>query len=154
MTSLAVRHARVDDASRIAELSALLGYPVETRTMSERLGHLLARDDNAVYVALHDERVVGWIHAAEHELLEVGRLCEILGLVVDASVRRSGAGRALVAAAEQWASARGVRQMSVRSNVVRTASHPFYARLGYVRVKTQHSYRKNLEIGEFGNVEM
>ena len=141
-----VRHAVAADATRIAELSDVLGYPVEERTMTERLAHLLARDDNAVFVAVDGDATVGWAHAAEHELLEVGRLCEILGLVVDASARRSGAGRALVAAIEQFAASRGLRQVSVRSNVVRVESHPFYERLGYTRVKTQHSYRKNLEI--------
>jgi hypothetical protein len=34
--------------------------------------------------------------------------------------------------------------MAVRSNVTRTESHPFYERLGYARVKTQHAYRKRL----------
>ena len=125
-----VRHAVAADAARIAELSDVLGYPVEERTMAERLAHLLARDDNAVFVAVDGDATVGWAHAAEHELLEVGRLCEILGLVVDASARRSGAGRALVAAIEQFAASRGLRQVSVRSNVVRVESHPFYERLG------------------------
>ena len=32
----------------------------------------------------------------------------------------------------------------VRSNVTRPESHPFYERLGYERIKTQHSYRKTL----------
>jgi GNAT superfamily N-acetyltransferase len=145
VTTLAVRGAHAGDAQRIAQLSAVLGYPVEPQTMSARLGHLLARDDNAVYVALDGDRVVGWIHGAEHDLLEVGRLCEILGLVVDPSARRSGAGRALVGAIERWAGSRGVGQISVRSNVVRADSHPFYESLGFARVKTQHSYRKNLD---------
>jgi hypothetical protein len=34
--------------------------------------------------------------------------------------------------------------MAVRSNVARAESHPFYERLGYVRTKTQHAYRKRL----------
>jgi predicted N-acetyltransferase YhbS len=34
--------------------------------------------------------------------------------------------------------------MTVRSNVVRSGSHPFYERLGYARSKTQHAYRKAL----------
>lgn len=139
---VSVRRAAAADAARIAELSGVLGYPVEELVMSERLRDLQARDDNAVFVAVEDDRVVGWIHGAEHELLEVGRLCEILGLVVDASSRRTGAGRALVAAVERWAASRGLPRVSVRSNVVRVESHPFYERLGYTRVKTQHSYRK------------
>jgi GNAT superfamily N-acetyltransferase len=112
--------------------------------MSERLARLSGRLDNAVFVAVDGTHVVGWIHGAEHELLEVGGQCEILGLVVDSSARRSGAGRALVAAIEQWAASRGLSQISVRSNVVRVESHPFYERLGYTRVKTQHSYRKKV----------
>jgi GNAT superfamily N-acetyltransferase len=88
--------------------------------------------------------VVGWIHGAEHELIETGRHCEILGLVVDAEHRQVGAGRLLVAAVEAWAADRGLDDVAVRSNVVRTESHPFYERLGYRRVKTQHAYRKRL----------
>jgi GNAT superfamily N-acetyltransferase len=82
--------------------------------------------------------------AGERELLESGRRCEILGLVVDSTHRGRGVGRRLVQAAEAWALARGLDQMAVRSNVGRAESHPFYERLGYVRAKTQHAYRKRL----------
>jgi GNAT superfamily N-acetyltransferase len=84
------------------------------------------------------------VHGSEQLLLESGRRCELLGLVVDARHRGRGVGRRLVAAVEDWAAERGLDQMAVRSNVARTESHPFYERLGYARVKTQHSYRKSL----------
>ena len=64
--------------------------------------------------------------------------------MVDEEHRGRGAGRALVGAVEAWAGARGLPLMTVRSNVVRAESHPFYERLGYVRSKTQHAYRKHL----------
>ena len=142
--TLVVRRAAPDDAPHVAALSRVLGYPVDPGVMSERLAHLAARDADAVFVAVDRDRIVGWIHGSERELLEVGRQVEILGLVVDLTARRSGAGRALVDAVERWAASRGVAQVSVRSNVVRVESHPFYERLGYKRVKTQHSYRKAL----------
>ena len=142
--TLVVRRAASDDAPHVAALSRVLGYPVDPGVMSERLAHLAARDADAVFVAVDRDRIVGWIHGSERELLEVGRQVEILGLVVDLTTRRSGAGRALVDAVERWAASRGVAQVSVRSNVVRVESHPFYERLGYKRVKTQHSYRKTL----------
>ncbi|HEX2249485.1 MAG TPA: GNAT family N-acetyltransferase, partial [Gemmatimonadales bacterium] len=69
---------------------------------------------------------------------------EILGLVVDPEHRGHGIGRQLVNAVEEWATGRGLTQMAVRSSVLRAESHPFYERLGYVRVKTQHAYRKRL----------
>jgi GNAT superfamily N-acetyltransferase len=113
--------------------------------IAERLERLLARPEDAVLIAeMPSGEVVGWLHAAEQELLESGRRCEILGLVVDAGQRKLGAGRQLVAAAEAWARERGLAEMAVRSNVARVESHPFYERLGYLRVKTQHAYRKRL----------
>ena len=141
-----VRSARLADALRLATLSAELGYPVAEETMSARLARLLACPTDLVLVAESTEgAVVGWVHAAEQELLEAERRCEILGLVVDAAHRGRGAGSRLVHAVEQWAASRGLELVAVRSNVSRLESHPFYERLGYVRVKTQHAYRKRLD---------
>jgi GNAT superfamily N-acetyltransferase len=88
---------------------------------------------------------VGWIHAAEQDILEAGRVCEIWGMVVAEGERGCGLGRRLIEAAEQWALIRGLDQISVRSNVVRAESHPFYERMGYSKFKTQHVYRKRLD---------
>jgi len=124
-TVIVVRRAAAADAARLAE-------------------RLLARVEDAVLVAEAESGVVGWVHGAEQDLLESGRRCEILGLVVDPAYRSHGVGRGLVTAVEQWAANRGLEQMTVRSNVARAESHPFYQRLGYIRTKTQHAYRKAL----------
>lgn len=139
-----VRPAGVADAAAIADLSTSLGYPTDPPAIRERLGRLLPRPNCLVLVAEADHAVVGWIHAEEQELLESGERCEILGLIVDAARRRHGVGRRLVEAVEMWARERGLDRITVRSNIVRAESHPFYARLGYERVKTQHAYRKHL----------
>jgi GNAT superfamily N-acetyltransferase len=142
---LTIRRAALTDVPRLAALSAVLGYPVDAGALADRLARLLARAEHVVLVAVAPSgEVVGWIHAADQELLEVGRRCEIAGLVVDAAYRGQGAGRQLVEAAERWAAARGLAEMSVRSNVIRAESHPFCERMGYCRVKTQHAYRKRL----------
>jgi GNAT superfamily N-acetyltransferase len=138
------RRATIADAPHLAALSAVLGYPVPVDVLAARLQRLIASDGDAVFVALVGRDVAGWIHGSDHELLETGRHCEILGLVVDAAHRRCGAGRQLVAAVEAWARDRGIPAVAVRSNVVRVESHPFYEKQGYTRVKTQHSYRKAL----------
>jgi GNAT superfamily N-acetyltransferase len=143
-TVIVVRRAAAADAVRLAELSEILGYPVASSSLASRLERLLARTEDAVFVAEAESGVVGWIHGAEQELLESGRRCEILGLVVDGAYRGQGVGRVLVTAVEQWAATRGLEQMTVRSHVARAESHPFYQRLGYVRTKTQHAYRKAL----------
>jgi len=63
---------------------------------------------------------------------------------VDPAHRGQGVGRRLVAEVEAWAAGRGLGIIGVRSNVARAESHPFYQRLGYVRTKTSHVYRKQL----------
>jgi GNAT superfamily N-acetyltransferase len=140
-----IRRAAGRDAPRLAELSGLLGYPAGAAELGPRLGRLLASSQDVVLVAESAAgEVVGWLHGAEQELLESGRRCEILGLVIDPEHRGRGIGRDLVMAAEVWARARDLEQMTVRSNVARTESHPFYERLGYARAKTQHAYCKRL----------
>jgi GNAT superfamily N-acetyltransferase len=142
---MSIRKATVNDAARLAELSAVLGYPVEVDVIARRLARLLTRPENLVLIAeAADNLVIGWLHAGEHDILEVGRFCEILGLVVAADHRDQGAGRRLLSEAEHWARERGLARVSVRSNIARTESHPFYERAGYVRHKTQHAYRKHL----------
>ena len=143
-TVIVVRRAASADAAHLAELSEILGYPVTSSSLLSRLERLLARVEDAVLVAEAESGVVGWVHGAEQDLLESGRRCEILGLVVDPAYRSHGVGRRLVTAVEQWAANRGLKQMTVRSNVARAESHPFYQRLGYIRTKTQHAYRKAL----------
>ncbi len=88
--------------------------------------------------------VVGWAHAAEQLVLESGPRCELLGIVVDASARGAGAGRALVSAVETWAAGRQLPVIVLRCNVLRTEAHAFYGRLGFERAKTQTVLRKRL----------
>jgi len=129
----------------MAALNSQLGYPVSPAVMAERLADVLARTDELVLVACSVKgEAVGWIHGAEQRLLEVARRGELLGLVVDLDHRRKGVGQRLVTAVERWCLDRGLTEMSVRSNVARAESHPFYQRLGYQRAKTQHVYRKPL----------
>ena len=138
-----IRPVTSEDAAAVAALSGQLGYPVAAEAIAARLERLLGREDQLVLAAVADDgELAGWIHAAEQDLVEAERRCEILGLVVDGRRRRGGIGRGLVAEAERWAASRGLRQMSVRSNVAREESHPFYEAQGYGRVKTQQVYRK------------
>jgi GNAT superfamily N-acetyltransferase len=145
MADVSIRPATLADAARLAALTEVLGYPATPDALAERLDRLLTRRDELVLVAeVSPGHIVGWLHGGERELLESGRRCEILGLVVETTFRGRGVGRRLVHKAEAWASTRGLDQMAVRSNVGRAESHPFYERLGYVRAKTQHAYGKRL----------
>ena len=139
-----IRSASLDDAAAIARLTTELGYPSAVDEIAVRLHSLLGSGSYFVAVAEDASDVVGWVAAERRLLLESGVRVELVGLIVAQSARRCGTGRALVAAAEEWALAQGVNVISVRSNVARVESHPFYERLGYKRTKTQHAYSKHL----------
>ena len=131
---MTVRKSKLSAASGWrAERNA--GYPVEVQLMKRRLESILRRR-TTLFRGKSAGEFSPWLDsAAEQKLLEAGRSCEILGwswprnsaaLVWPAF---GGAGRA-------GAVERGLKQICVRSNVVRAESIN-HERLGYARVKTQ-----------------
>jgi GNAT superfamily N-acetyltransferase len=132
----------MDDAAEMARLAGELGYPMSTAEMARRLGVLLPNERHYIAVAATGDRLTGWVQVEHRFSLEGGDRAELMGLVVDSSARRRGIGRDLVDVAENWALARGLSAVTVRSNAARELSHPFYEALGYSREKTQHVYRK------------
>ena len=139
------RAARMDDSAEVARLCTQLGYPATADDMAARLSVVISAGDRQVFVVEDGDRLLGWIGIELRITLETGRKAEIVGLVVDAQVRRSGTGRALVEAAENWVRQHGLDAVTVRSNTVRVESHPFYEGIGFVRGKSQHVYFKGLE---------
>ena len=140
-----LRRARSEDATEIARLVTVLGYPVEAGAILPRLQALLVHPDHLVTVAAApNDRLSGVIMAEHRALLLYGPQVEIMGLSVGSEARRMGVGRALVKAVEDWARQFGDSQIVVRSNVVRPESHPFYEKIGYKRKKTQHVYARSL----------
>ena len=142
-----VRVARIGDARSIARLSGELGYPMALEVTRDRLGKLLARDDQRIVVAeTAAGKVCGWLQAHRSIALETGLRVEIVGLIVAQAMRRKGIGRGLVAQAEIWASEISAETVVVRSNSLRVESHSFYPSLGYLPSKTQAVYRKRVVI--------
>ena len=140
-----IREMDEADLARVAELSSQLGYPVEVCALLDHFSRIFPDRDHALFVAIDPGgAVIGWTHVHARWLLESEPHAELAALVVDEKVRRSGAGRALVSHAENWARAQGFGSLRVRSNVVRPEAHAFYPALGFERVKTQHTYRKKL----------
>ena len=139
-----IRRARVSDVPRIAELSGELGYPTTAAEMKQRFVLIKPASAHAVFVAECQRNVIGWIHVSITPLLEVPRRAEVNGLIVAESHRGSGAGAALLDAAEEWARQKKCNDMSVRSNVIRDRAHAFYERQGYLHIKTQKAFRKPL----------
>jgi GNAT superfamily N-acetyltransferase len=134
------------DADAITELTQQLGYDVAASALAPRLTRILSRSDQQLFVAEVDGTLAGWIHAIVAEYLEADVFLVIGGLVVDRRHRRRGIGRVLIEHAEAWGLQRGCRLVRVWSSVARRGAHRFYEGLGYVKVKTQHSFAKPLGV--------
>jgi ribosomal protein S18 acetylase RimI-like enzyme len=139
---LRVREADGVDAEAIAALVAALGFEAAPDAVAERLTRL-ARAGEPPLVARRGDAILGcltWhVTPVLHRPHPVGR---ITMLVVAASARREGVGRALVEAAEARLRARGCGLVEVTSNDKLAAAHKFYARLGYER--TSRRFAKKL----------
>lgn len=144
-TTRAIRPPRGADAASLADLSSQLGYPVSADELAERLAVVGANDHAAVRVATDaSDRAIGWIHVELKRTLVAPLTAQVMGLVVAEGDRGAGVGRGLLAAAEEWAAARGCRQMLVGTRVTRERAHRFYTREGYTLQKTSHFFEKTL----------
>lgn len=125
-----IRDAEPRDAEAIAGLLAQLGYPTEPASVDARLERLQIVGDRAV-VAERDGEVVGLAQLHVSPTLEYERpAAKLAALVVDASHRGEGVGRALVAAMEAEARARRCELLFVTTAERREDAHEFYRRVG------------------------
>jgi PhnO protein len=142
--STILREIESADAEAAAGLSAQFGYPVDPAVMGQRIQNL-ARESRTAIVACEGGDVVGWIDVGLVAHLQSGESAEIGGLVVAEICRSKGIGGQLVRAAEQWARARGVGRVLVRSQIARQAAHRFYLRQGYEQTKISAVFVKALQ---------
>ena len=141
--TVSVRSMAEGDLEAVRSLSGTLGYPVDADALRERFTRVSASAGDGLFVAEGAPGgLLGFIHVHGRLLIESAPHAKLAALVVGEAARRTGVGRALVAAAEDWARAHGFDRMRVRSNVTRTESHHFYPALGFTLVKTQHAYER------------
>lgn len=141
--SIEIRRALPVDAQRIAVISSKdLGYPCDEELVRTRLEEL--DQDEAVFTAVMDGEVIGFVQAELYKLLYQKTSVNILGLAVDESCRKCGAGRMLVQACEQWAKENGCQKVRLNSAVAREESHRFYEHIGFVNTKQQKRFEKKI----------
>ena len=90
-----------------------------------------ARPGHAMFVAVTGERVVGVVTVGERSHF-TGQVDGYVGeLAVAADVLRQRIATQLMAAAEQWASERGLTFITLDTGAANTAARQFYAARGY-----------------------
>lgn len=133
-----IRTATPDDAGELARLLTLLGHPTTDAGIRAHWDDWTAAGDAALVAAIGTATPGGALVGAVtlhtmrvlHRPRPVGR---ITALIVDASQRGRGVGRALVGAAEDVFRQAGCGLLEITSNDRLTEAHAFYERLGYAR---------------------
>ena len=144
-TGLSIRLVTCDDASDVCRICCDdLGYQCDRALVKERISQL-DNEREAVFVAVIDETVVGYIHVEKYNTLYFETMANILGLAVSSQYRKHGVGKALVTQAEDWANENEITLMRLNSGSTRSGAHEFYRRLGYGSEKDQIRFVKRLD---------
>ncbi|MBL8299463.1 MAG: GNAT family N-acetyltransferase [Rhodanobacteraceae bacterium] len=131
--SVAIRPACTADADALAALLDELGYPANAAQVGLRLARFTDDAQAIALVACRSDSLCGLATAHAHYALNRDEPSVQLSLlVIAATARSSGVGRALVAAAEAWAEQHGARRLVVTTASHRDVAHAFYERLGYL----------------------
>lgn len=132
-----IRKATKADAQSLTRLSFQLGYNQTDAITISNLEWISKSENDDAFVAEYEEQIVGWMQVTYIVRLESKPFCELVGLVVDESVRSRGVGRLLVDKAIEWAKERNTETLRLRTNVIRTEAHKFYEKVGFNLTKEQ-----------------
>ena len=141
--TIQIRPARPEDAAALVELGASIGREPEAwllntdgwRSVGEERRYLRAlrrHPDAAVFVADDDGAVVARLSIAR-DPHSASRHVADLGLMVAATHRRLGIGRALLEQAEAWGRAAGIRKLELHVFPWNEPAIKLYEQFGFER---------------------
>jgi aminoglycoside 6'-N-acetyltransferase I len=144
----AVRRAQPADRAEHARMRAALWPDADPDELGSELETLLADPTQVAFVAERDDaRLCGFAEASVRRYANGNdeAPCAFLeGWWVDEDVRRSGVGRALVAAVEHWARALGFTELGSDALLDNTLSHQAHRALGFEERARVVYFRKRL----------
>lgn len=141
---LVIRLVKTEDAAEVCRICCDdLGYQCDKSLVKERILRL-DPDREAVFVALVDGQVAGYVHIEKYNTLYFETMANVLGIAVSSRFRRHGIGRKLIEQAERWAEENEIYLMRLNSGLRRKEAHEFYRRLGYGSEKEQLRFFKRI----------
>lgn len=124
-------------------------FPEETPDdLAKGMREFRARSDAEVFVVERDDgSIAGFVEAGSRPYADgcdTSPVGYIEAWYVDDDVRRRGYGRALLAAAEEWARRRGYTEMASDALIQNETSHAAHRASGYEEVERHVLFRKGL----------
>ena len=132
--NILIRKFHLKDIPYLTELTNELGYNTTFEQMALRMKKIIQLDNYWTFVAVKEEKVVGYIGINKNYFWEQdGYYLRIQALVVNNQFRQIGVGQKLIEAAEELA-----RQSNANSILLncgnrdeRQAAHKFYTKVGF-----------------------
>ena len=138
-----VRQAVISDAEDIYYINKTsLGYDYDFEKQKLKIKAVLNDETQVIFVAEADNRVVGYIHLVNYDVIYADNFKNCLGLAVDNDYKRNGIGSALLKQAEIWAKGNGAVGIRLCSGIEREKAHEFYQSQGYEVTKLQKNIKK------------
>lgn len=138
-----IRPCRIDGCGAIHRFNRdVLGYSFPLDATEQKIRQALASGRDFIAVAECENRVIGYIHAVDYDVLYAPPHKDILVLAVSIEHQRSGVGRALLDAVERWVRESGAAGIRLVSSSSRTEAHEFYKKCGYICSKEQYNFKK------------
>lgn len=127
-----MRAARIGDASDVARLLELLGYPCTRDEAADRIVMVLGDPRQQLLLAERDGHACGLIASTMvYSVAHGADLARITALVVADDCQREGIGRRMLREIEVRARQAGVSRLEVTSGAQRHSGHAFYRDCGY-----------------------
>jgi len=132
-----IRDITEGDAEAVNVLSFQLGYEMPLEQTLANIKSVLGTKGHNAFVAVHENKIVGWIGVAHALQIESAPFSEIRGLIVDERYRGHGIGKKLIEKVKQWSKDNGNKTLRLRTNMIRKEAHLFYQHLGFTEIKEQ-----------------
>ncbi len=138
-----VRKAVISDAEDIYYINKTsLGYDYDLEKQRCKIEAVLNDETQVIFVAEIQNKVVGYIHLVNYDVIYADNFKNCLGLAVDNDYKRNGIGAALLKQAEIWAKENGAAGIRLCSGAERENAHKFYESQGYEVTKLQKNIKK------------
>lgn len=141
--SFIVRKAKVSDAEDIYYINKTsLGYDYDSEKQRNKIKNIINDSTQIIFVAAVENKVVGYIHLTNYDVIYADNYKNCLGLAVDNDYKRMGIGSALLSQGEVWAKENGAVGIRLCSGIERESAHKFYLSQGYIENKLQKNIKK------------
>lgn len=119
-----------------------MGYEYPVEYTKKQLEQIMNDSNHKIYIAVVADKVVGYVHANNYDLLYSPHLKNIMGIAVSSDYKRNGIGKMLLDKIEKWARDTGAYGIRLVSGSTRAGAHAFYMNCGYIGSKEQKNFKK------------